>query len=289
MKIVIASGKGGTGKTTVATNLAYISSLTGKKTAYIDCDVEEPNGHLFLQPTITSQRSVGIPVPKVDEAKCIYCRRCAQVCRFSAIVCVGQTVLVNPQMCHGCGGCALICPAGAITEEQRPIGVIDAGSSGGIVFVRGVLNIGVAMSPPLIRAVKSSMSCFEIIIIDTPPGTSCPVVATVRESDYVVLVTEPTPFGLNDLQLAVEMVRVLGRPMGVIVNRADSGDNEVFDYCMKEGIAVVGKIVDDRAIAEAYSRGELISRSIPTYAEVFQEIYRRIFEAAACSKERTVA
>lgn len=289
MKIVIASGKGGTGKTTVATNLASIASEAGKKVAYIDCDVEEPNGHLFLHPTFTSQRTVGIAVPKVDETKCIHCRGCAQICRFSAIVCIGQTVLVNPQMCHGCGGCMLVCPAGAITEDQFPIGVIDTGKSDTIDFIRGVLQIGMAMSPPLIRAVKASAVPAEITFIDAPPGTSCPVVATVRESDYIVLVTEPTPFGLNDLKLAVEMVRVLGRPMGVVVNRADTGTDDVFDYCMREKIPVLGKIVDDRAIAEAYSRGELISRSIQKYAETFKTIYQRIFEAAPCSNGRTLA
>ncbi len=288
MIITIASGKGGTGKTTVATNLAYAASNAGKKVAYIDCDVEEPNGHLFLHPTFTSQTSVGIPVPKVDEKKCKHCHLCAQVCRFSAIVCIGQTVLVNPQMCHGCGGCTLVCPCGAITEEQWPIGVIDTGKSGEIGFVRGVLKIGVAMSPPLIRAVKAAKIPAEIVFVDAPPGTSCPVVATVRESDYVVLVTEPTPFGLNDLKLAVEMVKALGRSMGIVVNRADTGDNDVFDYCTQENIPVLGKIVDDRAIAEAYSRGELISRAIPKYADVFETIYRQILEAAA-STERTVA
>jgi MinD superfamily P-loop ATPase len=289
MKIVIASGKGGTGKTTVATNLAYVASEAGKTVAYIDCDVEEPNGHLFLHPTFISQKTVGIAVPKVDETKCIHCRGCAQICRFSAIVCIGQTVLVNPQMCHGCGGCMLVCPAGAIAEEQFPIGVIDTGKSDKIDFIRGVLKIGVPMSPPLIRAVKASAASAEITFIDAPPGTSCPVVATVRESDFIVLVTEPTPFGLNDLKLAVEMVRVLGRPMGIVVNRADTGTGEVFDFCMREKIPVLGKIVDDRAIAEAYSRGELISQSVPKYADHFLTIYQQILKVASCSDGRTLA
>ncbi|NLE28860.1 MAG: P-loop NTPase [Phycisphaerae bacterium] len=280
MKITIASGKGGTGKATIATNLAYVAAQSGKEVAYIDCDVEEPNGHLFLHPTLTSQKTISIPVPKVDEAKCIHCQRCAQVCRFSAIVCVGQTVLVNPQMCHGCGGCTLVCPSGAIEEENWPIGVVDSGVSGAIDFARGVLKIGVAISPPLIRAVKSVPASAEIVFVDAPPGTSCPVVETVRESDYVVLVTEPTPFGLNDLKLAVEMVKVLERPMGIIVNRADTGNEDVFDYCRERNIPVLGKIVDDRAVAEAYSRGELISRAIPKYAENFQIILKRIFDEA---------
>jgi MinD superfamily P-loop ATPase len=255
----------------------------------MDCDVEEPNGHLFLKPIFTSQTTVGIPVPKVDETKCTHCRRCAQVCRFSAIVCIGQTVLVSPQMCHGCGGCTLVCPTGAISEESWPIGVIDMGKSGEIEFVRGLLKIGVSISPPLIRAVKASPTKSNIVFLDAPPGTSCPVVATVRESDFVLLVTEPTPFGLNDLKLAVEMVKVMNLPMGILINRADSGDTEVFDYCEKENIPVLGKIVDDRAIAEAYSHGELISKVIPKYAEDFTTIYNRILEIAGRSSERTVA
>jgi len=289
MKIVIASGKGGTGKTTVATNLAYIASEAGRKTAYIDCDVEEPNGHLFLKPTFTSQKTIGVPVPKVDEAKCIHCRRCAQICRFSAIVCVGQTVLVSPQMCHGCGGCTIVCPTGAITEAPWPIGVIDSGISGEIEFVRGLLNFGVVTSPPLIRAVKSTQTKSEIVFIDAPPGTSCPVVTTVRDSDYIVLVTEPTPFGLNDLKLAVEMVKVLNLPMGIIVNRADTGDNDVYDYCEKESITLLVKITDDRAIADAYSHGELIIKAIPKHAETFKTIYESILDKAAVAGQRIVA
>jgi MinD superfamily P-loop ATPase len=285
MKIVIASGKGGTGKTTVATNLAVVASTTGHKTAYLDCDVEEPNGHIFLKPEITARETVGIPVPKVDKEKCISCGKCAKVCRYSAIVCIKETVIVNPSMCHGCGGCGLVCPAQAIQEESWPIGVLEKGRSGDIEFIQGILNVGIAISPPLIRAVKSAPVNGDITFLDAPPGTSCPVVETVRDSDYVVLVTEPTPFGLNDLKLAVEMVRVLSRPLGVVINRSDTGTEEVGRYCQDQEIEVLGCIPDDRKIAEAYSRGLIASRVMAGYAGDFKKILDRILRAVRTCTE----
>lgn len=264
MKIVIASGKGGTGKTTVAVNLARVLADNGQKVQYLDCDVEEPNGHIFLKPDIVESQPVGIPVPIVDEAKCNGCRKCAEACQYHAIA-VLKKPLVFPELCHGCGGCTLVCPTGAIREQDRTIGVVELGSADGIAFAQGRLNIGEPMAPPLIRAVKQRMISTGDALLDAPPGTSCPVVATVRGADCVLLVTEPTPFGLNDLQLAVEMIRQLGVRHGVVINRSDSGDKRVRDYCAAEKIPVLLEISDDRRVAEAYSRGELAARALPEW------------------------
>ncbi|MBU4211339.1 MAG: ATP-binding protein [Verrucomicrobia bacterium] len=277
MKIAIASGKGGTGKTTVAVNLARVLADNGQSVQYLDCDVEEPNGHIFLKPKITATESVGIPVPVVDEPKCTGCRKCAEVCQYHAIA-VLKKALVFPELCHGCGGCALVCPVGAIREENRPIGVIEAGRADVVVFVQGRLNIGEPMSPPLIRAVKMKALNDGVSLVDAPPGTSCPVVATVRDTDYVLLVTEPTPFGLNDLKLAVEMIRQLGLRHGVVINRADSGDQRVREFCAAERIPVLLELPDDRRVAEAYSRGQLALQVLPEWRTLFFDLWNRIWK-----------
>ncbi|MGA1874281.1 MAG: ATP-binding protein [bacterium] len=273
MIIAVASGKGGTGKTTIATNL--VLSLEGS-VRLLDCDVEEPNAHLFLKPRIESTTSIGIPVPCVDELRCTACGKCGQICQYSAIVALKTKPLTFPELCHGCGGCARICPSGAITEVSREIGTLEKGRSGNVEFVHGRLKIGEAMSPPLIRAVKKYIRQEGATIIDAPPGTSCPVIATVKDSDFVILVTEPTPFGLNDLMLAVEMIRELGTPFGVLINRADLGDDRVRDYCRAQGIQVLLEISNDRKIAEAYSKGILMIEVRPGLIDTFRELYARI-------------
>ncbi|MEJ2202109.1 MAG: ATP-binding protein, partial [Desulfuromonadaceae bacterium] len=252
MKLAVASGKGGTGKTTVAVNLAR--TLEGV-VHLLDCDVEEPNAHLFLQGRLKKERTVTIAIPQVDESRCDGCGECGRFCQFHAIVSFGTTPLVFPELCHGCGGCVKICPTKAISEIDRRIGVVETLEAGEITLTLGRLDVGVAMAPPLIRAVKDSLRADEIAILDAPPGTSCPVIATLREVDYVLLVTEPTPFGLHDLKLAVAMVRELELPFGVVVNRMGSGDNRTHDFCRKEEIPILLEIPDDRRIAEAYSRG----------------------------------
>ena len=277
--IAVASGKGGTGKTTVATNLARVAAIQGLEVSYLDCDVEEPNGHIFLKPEIEMTASVCVPVPVVDEDKCTACGKCREICQYSAIALLGKTVLTFPNLCHGCGGCILVCPTGAITETGREVGVVEEGMADGVRFVHGKLRIGEAMSPPLIRAVKERVPVEGIAIIDSPPGTSCPVIQSVRGADYVLLVTEPTPFGLNDLKLAVEMLRVLNLPFGVVVNRADMGDEAVFDYCGSESIDVLLRIPDDRRIAEAYSRGRLAAEALPEYREVFASLLKGVVDA----------
>jgi len=285
MKIAIASGKGGTGKTTVATNLALFLSKTGRKVWYADCDVEAPNGHIFLKPDITRRKTVSIPVPEVDEQKCTGCGECAKICQYSAIVCIKQKVLTFHELCHGCGGCTLACPVGAIREVPREIGVLEEGTSDGLGFVHGKLNIGEPMAPPLIREVKRSVPSRGEAIIDVPPGTSCPVIESVKGADYVLLVTEPTPFGLNDLKLAVEMTRELGLPFGLVINRSDIGDERVREYAARESILILLEIPDDRRIAEAYSRGEMVLSLGDYYRGMFALLSDRIFQEVS---DRTV-
>jgi MinD superfamily P-loop ATPase len=279
MKIAVASGKGGTGKTTVATNLAYVASRNGQSVAYLDCDVEEPNGHIFLRPEITDSKPVGTLIPQVDEEKCTHCGKCGEICQYSAIVCVGQKVLVYPELCHACGGCWLVCPEDAIAEVFREMGRLESGRAGAVQFVQGTLNVGEAMSPPVIKAVKAAAPQAELVITDVPPGTSCPVIESVRDCDFVLLVTEPTPFGLNDLKLAVEMVRALKLPFGVVINRADVGDRAVRLYCSNERIEVLAEIPDDRRIAEAYSRGRLVCEVLADYAGSFARLLQAVTHA----------
>ena len=276
MKIAIASGKGGTGKTTIATNLAAVLSNDGRAVELLDCDVEEPNCHIFVKPEIESSKKVSVPVPKVDEDKCTGCGICGEVCQYSAIVCLKGKVLVFPELCHSCGGCMLFCPENAITEEGREIGVVEIGSAKGFRFAQGRLRIGEVMAPPLIGAVRKAVLENEVTIIDAPPGTSCPVIEAVKDTDYIILVTEPTPFGLNDLKLAVEMVRVLEVPFAVAINRCDSGDEAVKEYCSKEKIEIILEVPDDRRIAEAYSVGEMIVDVLAEYKKDFAGLYETI-------------
>ena len=273
MVVSIASGKGGTGKTTVAVNLAL--SLE-EDVQFLDCDVEEPNAHIFLKPKITHARSLSVLVPKVDEKRCTYCGKCARFCSYNAIAIVKEKVLFFPELCHNCGGCTIVCPEKAIREVKRPKGVIEEGRSGKIRFIKGELNVGEAVSPPLIREVKKAADKDFLTIIDVPPGTSCPVIEAVKGSDFCLLVTEPTPFGLNDLILAVEVMRKLKIPFAVVINRSDIGDGKVEEYCEKEKIPILMRIPMDRRIATAYSKGTPIVEEIPEYREKFKELYEKI-------------
>ena len=267
VKIAVASGKGGTGKTTISTNLAYLAARAGRSVVYADCDVEEPNGYLFLNPTILGQASVDRWFPVVDPERCVQCGRCAEVCRFGAIACVGQRVLLFSELCHSCGGCQLVCPEGAISEGPRTIGRVRWGSSGPVRFVDGSLNVGEAMSPPAIRAVKERLpDDAELVFLDCPPGTSCPTIESVRGADFVLLVTEPTPFGRYDLDLAVQMTRVLHLPLGVVINRANIGDRQVWDDCHRQQIEILAEIPEDRNVACAYSQGRLAAVDVPWFA-----------------------
>ena len=273
MIISIASGKGGTGKTTVATNLAF--SL-GNNVQIMDCDVEEPNSHLFLKPDIKEKQAVIAPIPLIDDNKCTYCKKCMEICRFGAIAVVAKKVITFPELCHSCGGCMAVCPENAISETDRELGDIEKGSIGNISFIHGYLNVGQVMSPPIIKKIRT-LACDDIVnIIDAPPGTSCPVIAAMKGADFVLLVTEPTPFGLHDLILAVEAVKVLKIPHGLVINRAGMGNDEVKKYAEKEGIPVLMEIPFDKKIAQVYSRGELIVEQIPEYKDKFLNLFDQI-------------
>ncbi len=279
MIISIASGKGGTGKTTVATNLAV--SLSNMDVTLLDCDVEEPNAHLFLRPEMVSKEAVTLPVPQIDETKCTLCGKCADICQFRAIVRIADTMLTFTDLCHSCGGCMEACPSGAISETGRELGVIEKGNKNGLRFIHGRLRVGEAMSPPLIKRVRKMADNSGLTIIDAPPGTSCPVISAMKDTDFVILVTEPTPFGLNDLKLAVGAVKILGIPCGLIINRSDMGDDRVKGFAADEGIPILMEIPFERRIAESYSKGELIVESIPEYREKFIDLYKNIQKIVA--------
>lgn len=283
MIISIASGKGGTGKTTVATNLAV--SLD-KGVQLLDCDVEEPNAHLFIQPVIEWSESVTTPVPEVDMEKCTLCRKCNEICQFKAIVVIGKTVLPFHELCHSCGGCMEVCPEDAITEVGRELGVVEAGHRKGLEFIHGRLRIGEAMSPPLIRKVRDYARLELLTIIDAPPGTSCPVIASMKNTDFVLLVTEPTPFGLHDLTLAAEAINILGIPGGIIINRSDMGDDRVREYADNNGIPILMEIPFDRKIAEAYSKGEMLVEVMPEWKTKFNALFHRIEDIISHQKSK---
>jgi MinD superfamily P-loop ATPase len=279
MIISIASGKGGTGKTTIATNLALSIDVPVQ---FLDCDAEEPDAHIFLKPTIKETEKVFISIPEINEARCTYCGKCAQVCAYNAIAVLPPSngmkgnVLVFPHLCHGCGSCSFFCPQKAIKEVGKEIGEVEIGNVGLIQFLQGRLNVGEAMASPVIRQIKKYINPTRIVIIDAPPGTSCPVIEAVKGSDFCVLVTEPTPFGLNDLILMVEAVKKLIIPFGVIINRADVGDDKVELYCNENKIPILMRIPFDRKIAELYSMGIILIEEKKEYKEKFKEVFNFI-------------
>lgn len=273
MIISIASGKGGTGKTTVAVSMAL---ALGTAVRILDCDVEEPNVHLFLHPEMLEETPVAVPVPEIDDKACTRCGQCAQICRYHAIAVMGKVILTFPELCHGCGGCMEICPEKAISEGARAVGVIQSGHCNGIEFVHGKLRIGEAMAPPLIRAVRKRVQPDKPNIIDAPPGTSCPVITAVKGTDFVLMVTEPTPFGLYDLKLAVEAVKLLGIPHGLVINRSDMGDSQVHAYAKEENIPILMEIPFDRQIAVAYSKGVPVVKALPAWKDKFLALFKQI-------------
>jgi len=276
MVISVASGKGGTGKTTVAVGLAIVTG----RAQLLDCDVEEPNAHLFLQPRLTERTPVTILVPEVDAERCTRCGRCSEVCQFHAIAVMAKQVLVFPELCHGCGACTLACLEEAIREAPREVGVVESGKSSRISFVHGRLNVGEPMATPVIRAVKAHLDGKRLTIIDAAPGTACPVVEAVKGSDFCLLVTEPTPFGLSDLRLAVEVMEKMAVPCGVLINRSGEGDEATESFCASKGLPLLGRIPFDRRIAEAYAHGQHPIYALPELGRRFEEILERTLDCA---------
>jgi MinD superfamily P-loop ATPase len=270
--ITVASGKGGTGKTTVAVNMA----LSSGEAVLLDCDVEEPNAHTLLNTGNETITSVLVPVPVVDPELCTLCGKCAEFCEFNALFVGKDEVLVYKEMCHSCGGCTLVCPEEAISEKEREIGETRAVTTDGVKLVYGELNVGEPISIPLIKAVKGNIEEDKLNILDAPPGTSCSLIETVEDSDYVIMVTEPTPFGLHDLEMAIDTVDAVGTPYGVIINRDGIGDERVEEFLEERGVELLMKIPFDRKIAELYSRGIPFVSELEEYQSAFVDLIDRI-------------
>jgi MinD superfamily P-loop ATPase len=291
MIVAVASGKGGTGKTTVAASLA---SVWDGAVLAVDLDVEEPNLHLFLHPTMEGNEKAYLTVPTVDEARCTYCGACAELCQFAAINLMGQVILTFPEMCHGCGGCLAVCPEKAISPGRRELGEISWGVAGGVEFLAGRLRVGEAMSPPLMRRVKARLeqrlaATGGEAIIDAPPGVSCPAVNAVMDSDIILLVTEPTPFGVYDFKLAWEAFTPLGKPLGAVINRAGLGTDAIYRFCREKGLPILAEIPYDRAIAEAYAHGRIIADLSPGFKETFVTLREKIRGLAKPSRSQEAA
>ena len=272
MIISVASGKGGTGKTTISTNLG----LSIKNVQFLDCDVEEPNANIFFKIKDIETQQIDTKIPSIDKKKCDYCGKCSDFCAYNAIAVVPSDILVFPELCHSCGGCKIVCPNDAINWKNKNIGKIEHGKIDNIDFYQGLLNIGEMQAIPVIKALKKNIDEQKNIIIDVPPGTACPMIESVKDSDYCILVTEPTPFGFNDLKLAVETVRFLKIPFGVIINKDGIGDKKVEEYCRKEKIPILLKIPESKKIANLYSKGISLVKKDSKWNESFKDVFNKI-------------
>ena len=272
MIISVASGKGGTGKTTISTNLA----LSIGEVQFLDCDVEEPNANIFLNTKITEQEDISVRIPKIDKESCDYCRKCSEFCAYNALAVVPNNILVFPELCHSCGGCELVCPKDAISWNKRSIGKLEHGQAEGVDFYHGLLKVGEMQAVPVIKALKRKIDKSKHVVIDVPPGTSCPVIESITGSDYCILVTEPTPFGLHDLKLAVEVVKHLDIPFGVIINRDGIGDENVVTFCQDQDIPILLKIPERKEIASLYSKGIALVHNSYEWHEMFALVFSQI-------------
>jgi len=274
MMVAIASGKGGTGKTSVAVNMA----LCLDNVQLLDCDVEEPNAQLLLNPKINQIQEVTVSIPYVNEELCDYCHKCADFCQYNALFVSSDKVLVFPELCHSCDGCLLVCPKKAISTGQHRLGTVLLGKARDFEMVYGELEVGEPMAVPLIRAVKKHIRNDRNVILDSPPGTSCPVIQTVSGSDFCLLVTEPTPFGLHDLRIMVQVLENMKIPFGVVVNRAGIGDEKVYKYCGENNIPVLLEIPYERKIAELYSQGTPFCVEMPEWKPKFRSLFNTVKE-----------
>ncbi|OQY08788.1 MAG: ATPase [Fusobacteriia bacterium 4572_132] len=273
MKIAVLSGKGGTGKTTVSSNL----SISLKNSVILDCDVEEPNSHIFLKPDITETISIKTEYPEVDADKCNLCGKCGDFCNFNAIIPTKKNVLVFAETCHACGGCQLVCPTNAIEYQKREIGKIYTGKTiYGNTLSYGELNLGEMSGIGIIEGLFEGAKDEELVIVDAPPGTACSTVAAVENVDYAIIVTEPTPFGVSDMKMVVEMLREMKIPFGLIINKAGLGDNEIYEYSEEENIEILMEIPFEEEIAKLYSEGIPFSTKKPEYKEEFINVYENI-------------
>jgi len=285
MIISIASGKGGTGKTIISTSLASII----KQCVYIDCDVEEPNGHLLLKPQITEEKSVHKLIPKINLDKCNFCNKCVEVCEFHALLNIKDDIIIFDELCHSCGSCSYFCPQNAIVETEKEIGLIRNGKiNNDILFYDGFLKIGEASTVPLIKKLKNTYSGEHVVIIDSPPGTSCSMFEAVKNSDYCILVTESSPFGLNDLKLAVNVLKEMNIPFGIIINKYDVTFTQIEQYINENHFNLLSKIPFQMKIAECYSKGELPTLVIDDYRMMISVLYDKLKNEIIAEKTNVV-
>lgn len=277
MKIAVLSGKGGTGKTLVSVNLA----ATAETAAYYDCDVEEPNGHLFFKPELTQEEQIFVKTPEVDAQRCNGCRKCMDFCKFNAIACIQDKAVVFPDVCHPCGGCILVCPEKAIQESKRPIGKIVQGHSENVQVISGMLNMGEESGVPIIRTMLRHMTehPHPFTLIDCPPGSACVVMESILDADYCILVAEPTVFGVHNLNMVYELVQIFNKPYGVVLNKCLDGENPAEQFCLEHQIPILGRIPFDSELGRLNSDSHIVSRIHPAYKELFTEILQKVKEA----------
>lgn len=268
MKIAVLSGKGGTGKTFVSVNLA----CAAEQAVYVDCDVEEPNGHLFLKPVITETKTVAVSVPDLDISKCTCCRICVEFCRHNALALVKDRLLMFHEICHSCGGCILLCPKKALHKKQRPIGKVEIGISDKVTVLTGFLNTGEESGSSIIKELMETLPKQETIIVDCPPGSACIVMESIREADYCVLVAEPTLFGVHNLAMVHELVKQFGKPYGVVLNKCMSGENPAKRYCEEHQISILAEIPYEEELGSLNSKGLVAVRESTQYRDLFRRL-----------------